>query len=174
MSTKREYERAPLNTPNHNNDPPSKLYEAQCENNAVHMGILTDRDFVFIRPHPDELEPREDEHVWLFVPARTSKRSIERLTEAVGSRLVRFYVTVRCLSKYIFSDRDVVYHLNADGQYYVFPSSGLFRDLQVRIVTPERNPEVLECVRAHLVGPLYAPAVVPDASHSTGASQARA
>lgn len=160
-SSKREFERTP-SIQNNTNERPSKEYEIMCEDNAVRMGIVVDRDFMFTRSSPSEAEPGEDEHVWLFVPARTSKRSIERLAESCGSKIVRFFVTVRCLGKYMFSDKfDVAYHLNADGQFFIL-SRGAIHDLRIQIVTPEQNPAALQFVRAQRVVP-HVPTVVPDA-----------
>ena len=134
-----------------------------CEDNAVRMGIMVDREFTFIRPSPSEVEPGAYEHVWLFVPARTSKRSIERLADSCGSRLVRFFVTVRCLTKYIYSDQfDVAYHLNEDGGRYFTLQRGTLTEFQIQIISPEQNPAVLELVRAQRIVP-RALAAAPDA-----------
>lgn len=157
MSVKREFERTPFDPNNHRNDSPSaasnKVHEAACEENAVKIGIMSDRDFSWVRANPTELEPRDDEHVWLFVPARTSKRSIVRIANECGSRLVRFFLTVRCLSNYIFSDLDVVFHLNiSDARSYLLPAGSL-SELQVHTVSPEGNQEVLRYVLAQRVVP---------------------
>lgn len=162
MSSKREFERTPSIQSTNTNERPSKEYEIMCEDNAVRMGIMVDRDFTFIRSRPSEVEPGEDEHVWLFVPARTSKRSIERLADSCGSRLVRFFVTVRCLAKYIYSDKfDVAYHLNADGRFFTL-QRGTLAELQIQIISPEQNPAVLEFVRAQRIVP-HVPSAAPDA-----------
>ncbi len=156
MSTtplKREFERAPTTaaaTTNNANERPSEDYEALCEDRAVRMGINNDRTFLTVpTPLPDVAD---EDHVWLFIPARTSKRSIRNLAETCGSQFVRFYVRVRCLLKYIYSHFDVAYHLNDDGRYYILPV-GTFFDLQVHVVKPAQNPAVLEYVRAQRVVP---------------------
>lgn len=130
--------------------PDSNHYEHASEERAVQMGIVTDRLYLTV---PSPLSTVTDaEHVWLFVPARTSKRSLQNLAETCGSQLVRFYVRVRCLLKYIHSSMDVAYQLNEDGRYYML-QSGTFTDLQVHVVSPEQNPEVLQFVRAQRVVP---------------------
>lgn len=138
---------------------PYEAHELACEDNAVRLGIIADRTYTSV-PNP-LVEPSDSDHVWLFIPARTSKRSIQNLADTCGSKFVRFFVRVRCLTKYIFSDKDVAFHLNADGQYYML-RLGTFSELQVHVVTPEQNPAVLEFVRAHTTVP-HVPAAAPDA-----------
>ena len=157
-TNKRSFEREPMNI-----QPPIltplETHELACEDNAVRVGIMTDRTYKMV-PNP-LVEPSDNDHVWLFIPARTSKRSIQNLADTCGSKLVRFFVRVRCLAKYVFSDKDFAFHLNADGRYYML-TLGTISELQVHVVTPEQNPAVLEFVRAHrLVPPV--PAAAPDA-----------
>lgn len=141
---------------------PAEAYERACEDRAVQMGIMTDRTTYLTVPSPLPASVSDDDHVWLFVPARTSKRSIRHLAETCGSPIVRFFVRVRCLSKYMFSGKfDVAYHLNDEGRYFLLPT-GTFADLQVHVVNPEQNPAVLELVRALRVVP-HGLAATPDA-----------
>lgn len=133
-----------------------EAHERACEERAIRMGIMTDKTYQIV----ENLEPSKDDHVWLFVPSRTSKRSIQNMADTCSSRLVRFFVRMRCLTKYIYSDRfDVAYHLNDEGHYYILPD-GVIHELHVRVITPEQNPGVLEFVRAQTVV-----AHVPTATH---------
>ncbi len=86
--------------------------------------------------------------MWLFVPVRTSRRSIEQLADSLEG-IPRFFVRVRCLTKYIFSDRfDVAFDL-ANFKYYLLPAGTFGSNLVLKV---DRNPAILEFVRTHHVG----------------------
>jgi hypothetical protein len=109
----------------------------------VQLGIVVDRNFqTFID------DPEATKHVWLFVPVRTSRRSIERLADSLEG-IPRFFVRVRCLVKYIYSDRfDVAFDL-ADHRYYLLPAGTTGQTLELRI---DQNPAILEFVRTQCIG----------------------
>lgn len=153
MNNKRTLEREIIHIqpPQPENNSRREREEHTSDDKAVRLGIVTDRTYVTM-PSPLSTVSADADHVWLFIPARTSKRSLQNLAETCGSQLVRFYVRVRCLINYVYSDMDVAYQLNDDGRYYMLPS-GTFADLQVHVVSPEQNPEVLRYVRAQTVVP---------------------
>lgn len=137
-SIKRPFERDILQQPNDEN--PSGP-ERAAEERAVQLGILVDRDFQTF------IEDDATEHVWLFVPVRTSRRSIERLANSLEG-VPRFYVRIRCLVKYVYSDRfDVAFDL-ANHKYYLLPMGTFGPNLELRI---DRNPGILEFVRAQRI-----------------------
>ena len=125
MNNKRTFEREIMHIqPPQNDNISARRNEHACEEKAVQMGIVTDRTYATV---PSPLSTVTDaDHVWLFVPARTSKRSLQNLAETCGSHMVRFYVRVRCLINYIFSDMDVAYQLNDDGRYYMLTVKSQF------------------------------------------------
>jgi hypothetical protein len=138
---KRSFERDPVR--HDDNDSLSSRPERAAEERAMQLGIVVDRNFqTFID------DPEAKEHVWLFVPVRTSRRSIEQLADTLEG-IPRFFVRVRCLVKYIFSDRfDVAFDL-ANHKYYLLPAGTFGPNLILRV---DRNPAVLEFVRTHRIG----------------------
>jgi hypothetical protein len=138
---KRSFERDPVR--HNDNDSLSSRPERAAEERAMQLGIVVDRNFqTFID------DPEAKEHVWLFVPVRTSRRSIEQLADTLEG-IPRFFVRVRCLVKYIFSDRfDVAFDL-ANHKYYLLPAGTFGPNLVLRV---DRNPAVLEFVQTHRIG----------------------
>lgn len=139
--SKRSLERTPNTDPNEIRD--SFRPERAAEERAVQLGIVVDRNFQTFIDDPDATE-----HAWLFVPVRTSRRSIEQLADSLEG-IPRFFVRVRCLVKYIFSDRfDVAFDL-ADHRYYLLPAGTFGPNLVLKV---DRNPAILEFVRTRHVG----------------------
>lgn len=140
MSVKRSFER---DYPQPRQIDDESAPERAAEEHAVQLGIVVDRNFQTFIDDPDATE-----HVWLFVPVRTSRRSIEQLANSLEG-IPRFFVRVRCLVKYVFSDKfDVAFDL-ADHRYYLFPAGTFGPNLVLRV---DRNPAILEFVRTHHVG----------------------
>jgi hypothetical protein len=141
MSIKRSLENENGTTTSPIDDPSAP--ERAAEERAVQLGIVVDREFVtFID------DPTSTEHVWLFVPVRTSRRSIERLADSLEG-IPRFYVRVRCLVKYVYSDKfDVAFNL-AEHRYYLLPAGTFGTNLELRV---DQNPAILEFVRAQRIG----------------------
>ncbi len=158
-NNKRSFEREIVRTQTPNPPTPSEIHERECEDRAVRMGIMTDRPTYQTFPSPLQ-KPNDGDSVWLFIPARTSKRSIQNLADTCGEPLVCFYIRARCLSKYVFSNMDVAFHFEfSETTYYMLPV-GTFSELQVHVLNPEQNPAALQFAKAQMVVPL-----VPTGEH---------
>lgn len=117
-------------------------YEIATEERAVQLGIVFDRPYVVTNV---EGAATDGQTVWLFVPVRTSKRSIANFADSMEG-VPRFLVRVRCLTKYIYSDKfDVAFNLTDGGAYYLLPINTFGPNIELRI---DRNPAILEFVRA--------------------------
>lgn len=112
----------------------------RAEERCVSHGILYDYPAIL---NIDSDITEDSDKLWMYLPRRTSKRSIVAAASSFTEkqfRVARFLV-IRCTWKYIHSSYDIAWNLS-DSIFYILPPGTFGRLEIVKINSVEENEKV--------------------------------